>query len=225
MKKNVLLLFLIVITFNKTYAQLTGPRMAQSTLLNQQNIDLTKVKGSPYENEKFASGKLIDEVTGKTQNCFLRLNVITDELEIKDDLSSSKITSMIKSKGIYAVSQGKEYRLNNFISTEGKSYNRISICLLKSKPYSIYKYIEKEFIAEQKAQTSYQKDKPAELKSTSEYFIEKNGTLIPFKLSRKKLIKALPENQKTLEKYIKKNKLDIKDEADLIKALKYYNSL
>ena len=36
----------------------------------------------------------------------------------------------------------------SFVTTDNQLFNQISICLLKEKPYSIHKYLIKEFVPE-----------------------------------------------------------------------------
>ena len=132
---------------------------------------------------------------------------------------------MLKSKGIYVISNNKEYRFSKFVTNSGKPYNRISIALLKDSPFSVYKFIDKEFIAGKKAKTSLEKSTSAKFKSIEEYFIEKNGILIPIEIHKKKILKSLPSHRKEVEKFIKSNKIKLKKEADLIKVIQYYNSL
>ncbi len=207
-----------------TNAQIAAPKIDRPNPLEARKIDLNNVKGSPYENEEYTQGKLIDEVTNQEKNCFFRYNAFTDEVEIKND-NKTETESMLKSKGIYILSEGKEYRYNNYVTTDNQLFNQISICLLKEKPFSIHKYVIKEFVPEKKAQTSLEQDKPARLRTKDYYFIERNGTLIPIEIHKKTLVKSIPSHQKEVEKFIKSNKLKLKSEADLVKVITYYNSL
>lgn len=217
-----LFIFLSVLISN---AQIMAPKIDGPDPHATQKVDLSKVKGSPYEQETFVEGKIIDEVTKKEKICLIRYNAYTDEVEIKNSLNDKNISSMLKSKGISVISDNKEYRFSKFVTNTGNAYNRISIALLKDSPFSVYKYIEKEFIAGKKAKTSLEKSTSAKFKSIETYYIEKGGILIPLDMHKKRVLKSFPSHKKEVENFIKTNKLRFKNESDLIKVTKYFNSL
>jgi hypothetical protein len=63
-------------------------------------------------------------------------------------------------------------------------------------------------------------------KVISDYFSIKDfSSLVPFKNSKKELISLMADKGEDIKKYIKEQRLNCKNQADLIKIFNYYNSL
>lgn len=203
------------------HSQLIQTKKASPSVIT----DLSKIKGSPYESEAFTSGKIVDELNDNSLDCYIRYNAYTDEVEVKEFPTSTKISTMSKDIGIYSTTNNKIYRRLSFTTKAGKSYNRVSIELVSGKGIRLFKMIKKEFIPEKKAETSYQPDLPAKFKTEVLYFLKKEDGYFKLKLSNKKLVKSFPDKQKEMQAFIKKNRLNVKNEPDLIKVFNHYNTL
>jgi hypothetical protein len=57
------------------------------------------------------------------------------------------------------------------------------------------------------------------------YFLKEDGSIVDFKGNKNDLIAMMGNKGKTVEKYIKANRLDFDDKYDLAKIVAYYNSL
>jgi hypothetical protein len=58
----------------------------------------------------------------------------------------------------------------------------------------------------------------------TEYWIRKEGVMTKFS-SKKQFLKIIPENNKELEQYINKNKVDFKNQSNLVNLVLYCNEL
>jgi hypothetical protein len=56
-------------------------------------------------------------------------------------------------------------------------------------------------------------------------FLNEAGQGIEVKLTKKSLLEVMSDHAAEVEKYIKSNKLKVKEQADLVKVLYYYDSL
>lgn len=63
------------------------------------------------------------------------------------------------------------------------------------------------------------------IKDNVYYYINTSGKLIKIKKDKKQILTALNIHTAELEMYIKGNKLDLKQDTDLVKLISYYNTL
>ncbi|MBC7914590.1 MAG: hypothetical protein H7Y07_10780, partial [Pyrinomonadaceae bacterium] len=57
------------------------------------------------------------------------------------------------------------------------------------------------------------------------YYLSRKGETIPLKKDKKAILSLLSDKKEQLEKFIDQAKLNVKDEAQLISLISYYNSL
>jgi hypothetical protein len=62
------------------------------------------------------------------------------------------------------------------------------------------------------------------IKQSEEFLIGKGGTISPYR-TEKQLLAILPEYKSDLKSYIRQNRISLVEEADMIKLVKYCNSL
>ena len=78
----------------------------------------------------------------------------------------------------------------------------------------------------QAATSSYSKDKPPRFELVESYYISMNKeTAQPVKLNKKVVLGAFSDKSSELTSFVKKNKLKLKSEAEVLKLLGYYNGL
>ena len=86
---------------------------------------------------------------------------------------------------------------------------------------------EKEYIEGEKSNSSYNISSSSRFQEKKEYYILKEGDSFaaPFKNNKKNILNTLSNKRAQVAKFISKNKLKSKNEDDLIKIIKYYNSI
>ena len=72
---------------------------------------------------------------------------------------------------------------------------------------------------------SYTKEQPATFIDSESYYIKKDRVLFPVSNKKKKFLKQFPEESNELNKFIKSEKINLKNKNDLIEIFKHYDSL
>ncbi|MBT8284901.1 MAG: hypothetical protein HKO75_05890 [Flavobacteriaceae bacterium] len=219
-KKNLMLVFALGATF--AYGQnidLPTEYINNATLGGVNNLP-ANVQGSPYANEEFVLGK----VYAKGQdpyNGLLRYNAYQDGIEMKTDKG---IITLLKRDYLSAVISGKHYRIENY-KKNGAIRKTYFVEMNKGNARLLFKQ-GKKFVQERAATSSYSKDKPAKFEDDNSYYIITEGNPgIEIKLKSKDVISALPDHQKEVEAFAKKNKFKMKTEEEILQVLAYYNTL
>ncbi len=215
---------MLVFALGATYAfgqniDLPTEYINNSTLGGVNNLP-ANVQGSPYANEEFALGKVF--IKGQDPyNGMLRYNAYQDGIEMKTDKG---VITLLKRDYLSAEIDGDLYLIENY-KKNGAIRKGYFVEKNKGKARLLFKQ-NKEFIAERPAASSYSKDQPAKFDDDNVYYLITEGNPgIEVKLKSKDILAALPDHQKEVEAYAKKNKNKMKSEEEVIQVLAYYNSL
>jgi len=178
------------------------------------------IEGTPYMSEDFTPGEIYtkDSILYKAP---LRYNIYADEIEFKaDDI----IHWIAEPQNIVHVKIDESVFI--YIQTGEK----------KNKKGSYYELLEggkcqlllKRNIAflEAEAAKPYTDPKPNRLERMNDiYFLQFNNGLPQVITNMKSVKNTLSEKSSDISKYIKKDKISIKEKDDLIKLVRYYNNL
>ena len=188
-------------------------------------IDLSSVVGSPYEQETFVFGKATEKLTNNSMNYYLRYNVYNDEIQMKINLDDDKIVGLIKSLNHYAVINNKEYHYMSY-SDNDKSINE-GYFILVSNDFENSLYLKKivKFKLGQPEKDSFRKAIPSAFKNFERYYYQKERVLFQLPTKKKDFLLHFSDKKEDLKKFMKAEKINLKDEKDLIKLFKYYDSL
>jgi hypothetical protein len=189
------------------------------------NIDLSTVKGSPYENKNFQLGKAVNRTTGKPEDFYLRYNVYNDVIELKKSNASTDIGGLIKSEDIYAIINNREYHYKKYLDSKSKQKEGYFILLKKGKHSSLYLKKLKDFKDKVMPKDNFEKEKPATFTDDQTYYLQKGNVLVHVASRKKKFLEQYPEISKDLGKYIKSEKINLKSEKDVIKLFSYLDTL
>lgn len=180
---------------------------------------LHAIKGTPYDSPVFLPGTIYssNEVVGA--GVMLRYNVFADEIEIKDP-TSDNYSSLIKSPEFFA-------KINNdiylYVLGENGGYFKV---LTEGKSYDLYKRSTVTYQDAIPPKDSYGKETPAQFSRHDTYYIvSKGGSFYELPNNRKKFVSIFKSNQKEIDQYIKKNKINLKQERDMIKVMNYIDGL
>ncbi len=188
-------------------------------------IELKDIQGSPYLNNSFLPTQLYygDE---KVDDIYYRYNAYNEEVEIKQkNIEGELIRGLGKDKKISLMVNGKPMSFKTFVDKQGNTKNGY-LTLLSDGDYKLYKHIEVTFKEAKKAENTLVKDIPAKFSQFDEYYIESpDGKIISqVELNTKKLLNTFSEDKKaSLGAYLKENKIKIKEEQDLIRAISFLN--
>jgi hypothetical protein len=189
-------------------------------------FEFNNIEGSPYANESFLVGVINQEDKSVYDKILLRYNIFADEIEIKKsgNSSDSDYDALIKDpKSIVKIANS----IYVFVPFEGSmEKGHYFTVVLEEIAFDLYKKTEVDYSKPYKAKTSYERDRPAKFtQKNSYYLVSKNGTFYELPDSKSKIIKVMSSKEVEVKSYIKKNKLDISSENDLVKLVKFYNSL
>jgi hypothetical protein len=113
-----------------------------------------------------------------------------------------------------------------FTTSKNSTLNGYLTTIIDGKTYDLYKRNYVKFSEGKPSPNSFVKAVPARFAQFTEFYFQKEGVnrMDEIKLNNKQLLKLLDNSKKAeLKTYLKKNDLNIKEEADLIKAFDFLN--
>jgi len=158
-------------------------------------------------------------VGGINEPFFLRYNIYRDEMEFLKNGQTLYLRKNEKRGIIFSKSQEnfRLFKLNNKLRYF--MVHNIGDNLLLSR--KLVEYQEAKLAA-----SSYQKDKPADFKrKEDQIYIRFNQTLVEVPRRKKKFNAIFGSQSSAIKKYVKSNKLNIKNIEDLKTIVQYYTKL
>ena len=179
--------------------------------------------GTPYLNENFEAGSLLNESNVLVSNIVIRYNALYDEFQVKKSFNDSEdnVQALRKTSDIFIKIGDNIYTYLLPVDGAVGYYN----ILCEGKKVDLYKKDSKKFVEGAKSVNMMTGDHPNRLVDESSYFIIlNNGELVELTGSRNKKLQTIAENKRNeLRKYVKENKLNLNREEDLIQAVTYFN--
>lgn len=185
-------------------------------------IDLSDINGSPYEKDAFSPGKAVTKNINNSKAFLLRYNIYNDVIEIQDE---KNLIGLIKSTNIYAIINGVEYHCEEFIAENNKTKKGYFILLSKGENISLFLRKTKDYKEPVQAKTSFHKNEPAAFIDSESYYFKKSNEMTSLSQNKKKILQQFPEQEDELNSYLKKEKINLKSEKDLIKLFSYLDSV
>lgn len=172
------------------------------------------VKGSPYLLEDWAKGSVTLASRKKFENLNLMFDQIANQVIFKD------ADGVIKSfnQPIVAFTLGQESNIHNFEkAADGLFYEK-----LVSGKVNLWKKNKKTIIDEKPyGSATVQRN----VLNNTTYYVGELTQLTKIKNDKKSVLEVLSSNASEVEAFIKEQKLNPKNEADLFRIFLYYNSL
>lgn len=183
-----------------------------STLINNKVMDAKgldpTVQGSPYLNNDFK----ITNISNTSDAVTARYNIFKDEVEFK------------KGNDLYILPKNDLYRIvkiqpnTNLVLIDNKYY----IVLLENNNVSLLKREKVEYQKGREATNGYETSKLSSYKASKpSFYIKKNDKVI--EIDKKTNFEEIFSN-KNANSYIKTEKIDLKNEASLLKLMRYLTS-
>ena len=233
MKKLILIITILIpqLTISQGYADYTKDFFIQAignvNLYNLKSYDNT-VKGSPYLENDYKSGKIIFE-NGKQYEAQIRLNVSEQKFEIRKN-NTSQASAIDIDQSVTVEINGKKYGLHSF-SFNSESNNTIGVLenVIELEKYSLYYFPRKKIEMPNQPNviaptTGYTKPPSPEWVDSSVFLIFHNNQTYTVPTSHKKMKDLNLLDEKTYKKYRKANKLNLKNKGSLKNFVKYLNS-
>lgn len=183
-----------------------------------------ETKGSPYVYEKFQIGSLVNK-EGKVivSNVALNYNAYNDLMVGKPNVNSSDDDAKNLTKSTeFDVMIGKDRYISVIVNSYDLRYFQL---LSEGDKVSLIKRYDKEYKAKELATTSLTRDIPAMFKDKESYYLYyPDGSYEPLPSSKSKIMKSFQHGSE-IKSFVKRNKLNVTKEQDLIQVIKYYNTL
>ncbi|MAP81901.1 MAG: hypothetical protein CL526_12540 [Aequorivita sp.] len=233
MKKIILSLSLALITISAfSQSRQSGyTKMYDRTIdINQRSLafGLTEaqfeaIKDDAYANPNFLPGKIFQDDELLKDNVPMRYNAYADEIEIKQAATDESYGALIKSPDIFVKIATDIYVFIPFEgSIEKGGYFNV---LVEGENYNLYKKTKAEFKEPKVAETSYQRDTPPSFPTTVTYFLVKDGKFLQIPNRKSRIMKMMDSKKSEMKQFVKQHDIDLDDEKDLIKTIKYFDSL
>ncbi|PIW05067.1 MAG: hypothetical protein COW40_06230 [Cytophagales bacterium CG17_big_fil_post_rev_8_21_14_2_50_40_13] len=183
--------------------------------------------GSPYYNEEYLPGKIFDK-DGKVRDVVLKYDTYRDEVELLMDGQVILIAQEIYPKFVI---EEIDLELKKVVSREfsntyvlpGQKKNKYSQVLFSNSKAKILKAIQTVLVENSDPGfAGLVVNDRFDIKAFY-FLVDADNQVTELKLNTNAIVNALP-NETELKQYFKKNKIKIKDEADLVELLSYFES-
>lgn len=226
MRKILFVHILITISFNSFAQQILNNsiRDVEHLIATSRSIEnnnkYANAKGSPYLTDNFISAKIIPG----NKTYWVRYNAYEDVMEVK---TNSKIIILDNSQGDYKIIFTSNSNPYVALMEKGKKRRGYFIEVLKTDNISLYKKTEKKYTPKRESLNSYDKDKPAYFsKGKSTYFIQQiDSDLQELPTKQKAFLNLFSNNKTKVKDFIKKNRIKLSRENDLVQLVNFVNSL
>ncbi len=216
-------LFLLMFMSSKAQQGNLIPLTRGSEYTAQDANVLNNANGSPYFEEEFTPGILVDtETDSDPQKLYFRYNVVSDQIEIKVSPNQNERYILPKQERYKYRLKDYSYRIGNFKTSEGRTLSGYLIQYYKGNNVSFFCKPQPKIIPGREAKTSFETEQPAKLEIDPVYYLQMNNEpLVEVKL-KKKDFKELANESPKMSKYSKDHK--IKEIGDVVKMLVYFEA-
>lgn len=181
------------------------------------------IKDQAYANPEFVRGVIFQDNKPIRAGVPMRYNAHADEIEIKNDPNSSEVSSLVRNPDIFVKIGEIFYVLIPFEgSVEKGSYFNV---LHEGDVYSLYKKITATYREGRTAKTNYESDVPPSFQKETIYYLVENNNFLQLPDRKSRLERVFTSNNKEMANFIKSNKLDLRNEKDLIQVVAHFDSL
>lgn len=181
------------------------------------------VEPQAYVNFKFVKGNIYHEDKAVQKDVLMRYNAYSDEIEIKKSERDQSFNALTKSPDIF-VKIGVDIYVY-VTNTEGADKGGYFQVLTDGKRYDLYKKVTATFKEAREANSSYGRDVPPSFSKSTTYYLVDHGTFLEMPSGKKKIMAMMESNKKEMSDYVKKNKLNLDKEDDLMRAIVYFDSI
>lgn len=223
---TLLLPCVLTVAYKQSYAQQPGVNFSANSEGLTVNGDLYKdMNGSPYLFNDWVKGNIqLDDGT-----IYNNLNLKYDQVRellifLADDNTSKRFSAPVKAFTLTNADDKEWPRItfrNGFKAIDGGNEKTYYEVLADGNTQLLKRTAKK--IVDERAPGSLIISK--QISATTRYYVNKGDRIIKIKKDKKSILEALSDKSSELETYIKHNNLNLKEDADLIKLIEYYNTL
>ena len=183
---------------------------------------ISKIKGSPYFDNKFKISEVNYFGTLLNEKIYLRYNAFSDEMEISLDSTSDSENILIKNNKVFCAIEGKTYRYLGFKSENNPPGVGYLEELFNGEIFNLYERKIKVYMEATVARTSLERSFPARFISKTEYYYSVNNKeLNQIKLSKRKILSNLKSYSDLIKSFLGSYDVKLKSSNDLIEMFKF----
>lgn len=189
-------------------------------------LNVEDFQGSPYTNNEFQPTVLFDK-DKKVGEFYYRYNAYNGEIEIKSSPIDENIGSLSRDKSLAILENGNRLSFKTFIDKNNNTLNGYLATLVDGSPYKLYERTTVKYTEGVPAANSFLRPTPNKFTQFTEYYIEKEGgnRIDEIELSNRKIISVLNgADREKVKKYLKENKVKVRDLQDLKAIVALLNS-
>lgn len=182
------------------------------------------VKGSPFENNNFTTGIIVDETNHKSINMYLRYNIYSDEIEMKNEIYRPESEALLKLEDISCVINGRTYKYLSFTNdSNAEVYGYLKV-LYKGKHYGAYQRLTSHYTPYQEAENSFVPAKSPSFETIIKYYIQQGDSISVLPSKKKDLYLKFPELNNEITTFFSKNKVNLKKTEGIAKFVQFLDA-
>lgn len=231
--KFYLIFFLSLVTSFNFFAQTQRIHFLEKAILdkterrmfddNSKEIYLHEIEGSPYLEKEFVSGFIYNDSQKQYYGFQLRYNVYNDEIEIHN-IEDNSVSALLKNPDYSCTMHNRHFKYIQFNTTNAIGADGYFIELNKGKMKLLMKYNCK-YSSGKPSLNSIVESIPPSFKISKKYYVQEDDSIILLPTRKKKILELFDNYDNEVDSYIKKNKLNVKEERDITRIISYYNSI
>lgn len=182
--------------------------------------------GTPFYHDQYVTGSIYLNDELAASNMYLKYNAYRDIFLAVTDLNTPDDQAQVvsKAKGMKIIVDNDEFITLPAVNNRFEMQNYQVV--VRGKKVTLLKKISKLFIEGSRATTSLTRDIPSTYSDRSDfYMLSPAGDFTEIPSSSRKILALFPEDRKALGTAVKKYRLNLKKEIDLIRFIGYYNRL
>jgi len=194
---------------------------------HDEEIDLNQeIVGTPYLDDNFIAGTIFVNDTLTFPGIKMKYNAYYDLFEVAPSIENPDEEPSYVDKDA-----ARQIKLGNTIfvalpNPKNPSELQYYQFLTGGKSLRLLKLHQKILSDRIQAPTSMTRDVPAMYKDHSElYFLDSEGVLYLIPNNKKEILWFMKDKKEAIEKVIQESHLNLKEETDLLKLVRYYNTL
>ncbi len=197
-------------------------QLPQSLLKSTERIvKFDDYEGSIYQSLLYKDASIIDEKSG-TFDAKLRYNIHTDAIEHK---KGDNLFTIVKNPTTHVRINEDYYYYSEFRTQRGIEKPGYYVLVEYNEKYRIYKRFVTEIREPSNNGSVNGTSEPGKIRINTTYYIEEEGTIMEFPMSKKAVLSAFSDKADELKAYMKKEKIKLRKEEGIIKLVSKYNAL
>jgi hypothetical protein len=182
----------------------------------------TKFEGSEYLDENFVNGQILTLNAECFKDIPMRYNAFTDNIEVR--LPNGNVSELIDPAQIFQILLNKNVLVyTDYLSTDEK--RKGFLFLLYDESSKLYRRNYKTY-KEGTPSNGIIPEIPSKIvDKPNEYYIKRHSDISRLCNSRKDLLDIMNNHSSEIDDFLKREKIKVNREEDLIKVLTYFDSL